>query len=69
MLERADTEMLDLVRGRSRRLRQRTVEAATEHASHAPPLHAALQQTPSAQKPLAQLPPTVHGDPRGWKPV
>src|SRR6476660_3749355 len=33
MLERADTEMLDLVRGRSRRLCQRTVAAATEPAS------------------------------------
>ena len=31
MLERADTEMLDLVRSRARRLRQRAAEPAAEH--------------------------------------
>src|SRR4051794_11482726 len=33
MLERAEAEVLDLVRGRSRRLGQRAVEAAAEHAT------------------------------------
>ena len=43
--------------------------AALEHASHAPPLHAVLQQTPSTQLPLrhcAEVPhavPSVSGEP------
>jgi hypothetical protein len=34
--------------------------AATEHASHGPAAQAVLQQTPSAQKPLAQSEPVAH---------
>src|SRR4051794_26717517 len=37
--------------------------AAIEQASHGPAPHAALQQTPSAQKPLWQLAPVAHAMP------
>ena len=37
--------------------------AATEQASHAPALQAALQQTPSAQKPLSHSAPPAQGLP------
>src|SRR5580704_6511009 len=42
--------------------------AATEQAVHTPPLQAALQQTPSTQKPLAQSEPPPHAAPSVFVP-
>jgi hypothetical protein len=52
-----------VVAGRSAHVPSVGAPAVMEHASHAPPLHAELQHTPSTQNPEAQDAPVEHGSP------